>query len=48
MTAAPDNTKWTSDPGAPVCVVGGPEALLCLHGLTSSPYEMLPLERAAQ
>jgi carboxylesterase len=48
MAAAPDNTKWTSDPGAPVCVVGGPEALLCLHGLTSSPYEMLPLARAAQ
>jgi carboxylesterase len=47
MRGAADIAGSGQDPGAPVALDGGPEALLCLHGLTSSPYEMLPLARAA-
>lgn len=38
--AAPD------DPGRPFDFPGGPTAVLCLHGLTSTPYELRPLADA--
>lgn len=34
------------DPGRPFDYPGGPTAVLCLHGLTSTPYELRPLADA--
>lgn len=34
------------DRGGPIDIPGGPTAVLCLHGLTSTPYEMLPIAEA--
>ncbi len=32
--------------GGPIDLPGGPTAVLCLHGLTSTPYELLPVAEA--
>jgi carboxylesterase len=32
-----------ADRGAPFEAAGGPDAVLCLHGLTSTPYELRPI-----
>ncbi len=34
------------DRGAPFEAPGGPDAVLCLHGLTSTPYELRPIAEA--
>ena len=36
----------TADLGGPYFAPGGPDAVLCLHGFTSTPYEVRPLAEA--
>ena len=33
----------SEDPGGPVDLPGGPDAVLCLHGFTSTPFELRPV-----
>ena len=40
------NTAPPQDMSAPFDLPGGPTAVLCLHGLTSTPYELRPLAQA--